>query len=600
LADLGPCADGQTPKWDDAGGEWVCADDEDTTYGTGAGLQLNDHEFSAAFGGTGAADTVARSDHDHDEAYVNDEGGEVGDADVPSGALSPDRISGTAWTGANDGSGSGLDADLLDGQHGSFYRSASNLNAGTLATDRYSAYNDLTSEGRLDDNAGSDLLTRAQADGRYWSLSGNAGTSPGTDFLGTTDNQALELHVNNARALRIEPNEISPNLIGGHSSNAVVGGVRGATIGGGGYWGGENQVTGSYGTVGGGFDNTSGLGGTVGGGGVNTVSGLYSTVGGGYVNKADGGNYATIGGGIYNIARGEHATIPGGYDNEAAGDYSFAAGRHAKALHEGSFVWADSGDPDYSSSNSDQFSVRASNGMFVLSNNWLYGLQVDHDDASSNGDGIRAYANVSKGNIWGAVYAVNAGSSPGVYASTSGTYAGYFKGSIYVNGSCVGCSLAYLGINDGGVTLETGDLVAVSGVGDPLAGTGTPVLRVRRAGPGSAAAIIGVVQSGAVVVGSAKDHQYLESAERAEGSAAPNDHVFLITYGLAQVKVDAPLGSIATGQRLTAGDRPGHARPLETRTLDGMVVSEGAQVLGIALAPPDTTSGLIPVFVTLQ
>ena len=31
-----------------------------------------------------------------------------------------------------DGPGTGLDADLLDGQHGSYYRSASNLNAGTI------------------------------------------------------------------------------------------------------------------------------------------------------------------------------------------------------------------------------------------------------------------------------------------------------------------------------------------------------------------------------------------------------------------------------------------------------------------------------------
>ena len=32
----------------------------------------------------------------------------------------------TAWHGGNDGSGSGLDADLLDGQHGSYYYSAGN------------------------------------------------------------------------------------------------------------------------------------------------------------------------------------------------------------------------------------------------------------------------------------------------------------------------------------------------------------------------------------------------------------------------------------------------------------------------------------------
>lgn len=38
-----------------------------------------------------------------------------------------------------DGSGSNLDADLLDGQQGSFYRSASNLNAGTLPDARFPA-----------------------------------------------------------------------------------------------------------------------------------------------------------------------------------------------------------------------------------------------------------------------------------------------------------------------------------------------------------------------------------------------------------------------------------------------------------------------------
>jgi len=38
-----------------------------------------------------------------------------------------------------------------------------------------------------------------------WLTSGNAGTTAGSNFLGTTDNQPLELHVNNTRALRLEP-----------------------------------------------------------------------------------------------------------------------------------------------------------------------------------------------------------------------------------------------------------------------------------------------------------------------------------------------------------------------------------------------------------
>ena len=44
------------------------------------------------------------------------------------------------WTDLNDGASSGLDADLLDGQQGSFYQSAANLNAGTLLAARMPAY----------------------------------------------------------------------------------------------------------------------------------------------------------------------------------------------------------------------------------------------------------------------------------------------------------------------------------------------------------------------------------------------------------------------------------------------------------------------------
>ena len=72
------------------------------------------------------------------------------------------------------------------------------------------------------------------ASGSFWSLTGNAGTTPGTHFLGTTDATNLTLAVNGGAALRLEPDATSPNLIGGHVDNQVTAGVYGATIGGGG------------------------------------------------------------------------------------------------------------------------------------------------------------------------------------------------------------------------------------------------------------------------------------------------------------------------------------------------------------------------------
>jgi hypothetical protein len=63
---------------------------------------------------------------------------------------------------------------------------------------------------------------------------GNSGTDPLMNFLGTTDFQPLELWVNNARALRVQPVVNSgPNLTGGYSGSAVAPGRGGATIAGG-------------------------------------------------------------------------------------------------------------------------------------------------------------------------------------------------------------------------------------------------------------------------------------------------------------------------------------------------------------------------------
>jgi hypothetical protein len=144
-----------------------------------------------------------------------------------------------------------------------------------------------------------------------WALTGNAGTTPGTNFVGTTDNVALEFKVNNARALRIEPNATSPNIIMGFSGNSVGAGVVGATISGGGHSGLINSVTANFGTVGGGFSSTaSGHSATVGGGEHNRASGAYTTVGGGRQNTASFLD-TTVGGGLGNTAFGPGATWAG-------------------------------------------------------------------------------------------------------------------------------------------------------------------------------------------------------------------------------------------------------------------------------------------------
>ncbi len=323
--------------------------------------------------------------------------------------------------------------------------------------------------------------------GSYWSLAGNAGTTPGTHFLGTTDDQALELRVNSERTMRLEPHVTSPNLIGGHGDNSADAGVLGATVGGGGQAGAANRVTDNYGTVGGGRGNTAsgrnatvaggngnqarasrttvagglsntasemdasvgggngntaggprsvvsgghgntadedgasigggtqnqasgmnarvgggfqnragGQGATIGGGLSNTTDavaatigggwsneagGPQATVGGGYGNVADGdyatvsggwsneagGNQAAVGGGWHNSAGGNYATVLGGRDNSAGGHFSLAAGRRAKADHQGCFVWGDSTDADIACRTQDEWVARATGGVIFYS-----------------------------------------------------------------------------------------------------------------------------------------------------------------------------------------------------------------------------------------
>ena len=59
------------------------------------------------------------------------------------------------------------------------------------------------------------------------------------------------------------------------------------------------------------------------------------------------------------------------------------------------------------------------------------------------GDGLRIYTNVSKTYNWGAVYAINYGTSPAIYADGGDTTA-YFNGSVVVTGTLYKGSLAFV------------------------------------------------------------------------------------------------------------------------------------------------------------
>jgi Chaperone of endosialidase len=222
-------------------------------------------------------------------------------------------------------------------------------------------------------------LNASLLNGTFWNLGGNAGTTPGTQFLGTTDNQPLEFKVNGTRALRLEPMGFADtvNVIGGSARNFVGMGAVGATIGGGGAGNSlfgnayTNRVDADFGTVSGGAHNTIQAyaeKATIGGGSINTIrtNAEYATIGGGVQNTIEtNALYATIAGGDLNTASGQYATVPGGVGNTAGGQFSFAAGHDAKALHDGAFVWSDSPGGTFGSTASNQFLIRAGGGVGI-------------------------------------------------------------------------------------------------------------------------------------------------------------------------------------------------------------------------------------------
>lgn len=295
----------------------------------------------------------------------------------------------------------------------------------------------------------------------------------------------------NAQSLRIEPSTllfgspalpISSNIIAGSHANVVFGGVRGATISGGGAPGGSdpdisgennNVVSDHYGAIGGGGFNTAGAENgnvadspfaTVGGGNRNRASGRLSTVSGGYDNWASGlhssvaggndndstgegsaiaggsnnratGTHGAIAGGLINQAAGVASTVGGGEDNCAGGDHSWAGGYRAKTRPatdpglgygcsnisypggEGdahTFVWADGQTPDFISTGSNQFLVRANGGVALNTNTPRARVTIE---------GANLW-NPTLGNGWGDFTVGTATHGLGIGVATGGAGAG--------------------------------------------------------------------------------------------------------------------------------------------------------------------------------
>ena len=134
------------------------------------------------------------------------------------------------------------------------------------------------------------------------------------------------------------------------------------------------------------------------GGQLNVISGSQNSVisGGSYNTISNATAGATIIGGFQNKALAKYSTVAGGLGNETRGTNSFAAGYYAKALHDGSFVWADSStNSSFSSTNANEFAVRATGGFRLESELGTTPLPNKKNRYADNN--VVAWARVSSG-----------------------------------------------------------------------------------------------------------------------------------------------------------------------------------------------------------
>jgi hypothetical protein len=247
------------------------------------------------------------------------------------------------------------------GSYGTIAGGFQNTNAGPYATIAGGLYNGVGGyESVIGGGVINNISTNSSIDVIGGGLANTISNNSATVVIGGGEHNIIGAFVGDGVIVGGSSNSLFFN----ESAPAIVGGILNSIRSGG-----------DYSFIGGGALNTnSGYICVISGGQNNNIGVLadHSVIGGGGNNQITGSQnlpvYATISGGFANTIQTNtpYATIPGGLSNSAAGAYSFAAGRRAKALHDGSFVWADSTDADFTSTTTNEFSIRAMGGLRLV------------------------------------------------------------------------------------------------------------------------------------------------------------------------------------------------------------------------------------------
>lgn len=344
-----------------------------------------------------------------------------------------------------------------------------------------------------------------------WSRTGNAGTNPSSNFIGTTDANPLVLRAANQQVLRLEAQTTGTRIIGGRAhtidssstnsailsgrensiaqaahESVIAGGVdniiardqRSAFIGG----GARNEILqdNQHAVIAGGRDNRIGTNTVISlvvGGGENRIANNVDggLMVGGFRNDILGSNNPNrreiapvlIGGSDNEIGRESSWTVILGGDNNRIGTnaasavivggtnnivadnagHSFAAGRRCRVNHQGAVVFADSQNASFASAGVNTFNIRAEGG-----------IHVSPDTSQFFGSAVRQMLN-----LWSDRYGIGVQSST-FYCRTdsSGSFSWHRGGTHSNNANSPGSGgVEMMRLNSGGLRVN-GTFVSAS------------------------------------------------------------------------------------------------------------------------------------------
>lgn len=215
-----------------------------------------------------------------------------------------------------------------------------------------------------------------------------------------------------------------------------------------------------------------------------------------------------------------------------------------------------------------------------------YGKHGVKGEANGSGTGVYGKS-VDGGGVYGhsdnQIGVFGEGALFGIYSNGDAK----IDGDLFVTGSKSGY-VVDIAMNDGIETLETGDVVVITGVGPALLGE-IPVVKVRKADEAATTAVVGVVdQAYDPDAGNPVDVNPVDVNQIAQ-----QGYLQIVTLGAYRgIKVDASYGAVKAGDLLVASPTPGYAMRADS--------PRPGTIVGKALGELASGTGLVPVLVTLQ